>query len=66
MAAWELRLADYSVEAFDDMTVLDFRQLFADREFEPGGLQLEVRETRGASRWGGGGGGWGRGHEVHR
>lgn len=43
MAAWELRLADFSVESFDDMTVLDFRQIFADREFEPGMLQMEVR-----------------------
>lgn len=47
MAAWELRLADFSVESFDDMTILDFRQLFADREFEPGGLQLEVMLTGG-------------------
>ncbi|CAN0083756.1 unnamed protein product, partial [Ectocarpus sp. 8 AP-2014] len=44
MAAWELRLSDLSVESFDDMNVLNFRQIFADREFEPGMLQLEVRE----------------------
>lgn len=42
MASWELKLADYSVQCFDDITVLDFRQIFADREFEPGGAQLEV------------------------
>ena len=47
MAAWELRLADYSVDSFDDMTVLDFRQIFADREFEPGMLELEVRKDSG-------------------
>lgn len=43
MAAWELKLADYSVESFDDVTILDFRQVFADREFEPGATQVEVR-----------------------
>ncbi|CAN0229187.1 unnamed protein product, partial [Ectocarpus sp. 8 AP-2014] len=32
MAAWELRLSDLSVESFDDMNVLNFRQIFADRE----------------------------------
>ncbi|CAM9584952.1 unnamed protein product [Ectocarpus sp. 12 AP-2014] len=42
MAAWELRLSDLSVESFDDMNVLNFRQIFADREFEPGMLQLEL------------------------
>lgn len=43
-AAWELRLSDLSVESFDDMNVINFRQIFADREFEPGMMQLEVRE----------------------
>lgn len=43
-AAWELRLSDLSVESFDDMNVINFRQIFADREFEPGMLQLEVRK----------------------
>ena len=64
MAAWELRLADYSVETFDDMTVLDFRQLFADREFEPGMMQLEVRIYGGIGETdaeGGGRGGQGTG-----
>eukprot|EP00752_Nemacystus_decipiens_P002385 g2251.t1 len=41
-AAWELRLSDLSVENFDDMNVINFRQIFADREFEPGMLQLEL------------------------
>lgn len=45
MAAWELRLSDLSVESFDDMNLINFRQIFADREFEPGMLQLEVRES---------------------
>lgn len=45
-AAWELRLSDLSVESFDDMNVINFRQIFADREFEPGMLQLEVRLNR--------------------
>lgn len=46
MAAWELRLSDLSVESFDDMNVINFRQIFADREFEPGMLQLEVSKAR--------------------
>ncbi|CAN0103040.1 unnamed protein product [Ectocarpus sp. 6 AP-2014] len=57
MAAWELRLSDLSVESFDDMNVLNFRQIFADREFEPGMLQLELepeaepmRETQVATK----------------
>lgn len=65
MAAWELRVADYRVATFDDMTVLDFRQLFADRDFEPGMMQLEVRIEGGglaeASGAGGAGGTRGRG-----
>lgn len=74
MAAWELRLADYSVESFDDMTVLDFRQLFADREFEPGMMQLEVRiyseigetEAEGGGRGGQGRRGQGEGCDIKR
>lgn len=61
MAAWELRLSDLSVESFDDMNVLNFRQIFADREFEPGMLQLEVRDEGAGRRlrhvYGGGEGG---------
>lgn len=59
-AAWELRLSDLSVESFDDMNVINFRQIFADREFEPGMLQLEVsfgcRRSRGRRDGQGGGG----------
>lgn len=60
-AAWELRLSDLSVESFDDMNVINFRQIFADREFEPGMLQLEVSlDVDGQGRGGMGKAGAGR------
>ncbi|CAN0226830.1 unnamed protein product, partial [Discosporangium mesarthrocarpum] len=50
MSSWEMKLADMHVARFDDLTMLNFRQLFADRDFEPGAPQVQLQPEEAPKR----------------